>query len=90
MGDIGSGVIAATNRSGAGVRLRSLLLGVSDVPGSSLMGVTDDHLRTNVVTGRIGTGVLTLRILSVWISLTGSISSCASESDVSDPMSGAG
>ena len=57
MGDVGSGVNVATNRSGAGVRLRSLLLGVSDVPGSSLMGVTDDHLRTNLSTGRVGTGV---------------------------------
>ena len=90
MGDIGSGVVAATNRSGAVVRRGSLLLGVSEVPGSSLIGVTDDHLRTTLLTCRVETGVLTLSIRSVWVSLTGSISSCASESDVSDPMSGAG
>ena len=90
MGDIGSGVVAATNRSGAGVRRGSLPLGGPEVPGSFLDGVTEDQLRTNLAIGRVGTGVLTLRILSVWISLTGSLSSCASESDVSDPMSGAG
>jgi hypothetical protein len=81
---------------GAGVHRASLLLGGPEVPGSSLIGVTDDHLRTNVETcdGRVGAGVLCLRLLSVVVRsrmpLAGSSLSCDSASDVRDPKSGAG
>jgi hypothetical protein len=79
---------------GAGVHRASLLLGGPEVPGSSLIGVTDDHLRTNVGAGKVGAGVLCLRLLSVVgrprMPLAGSSLSCDSASDVRDPKSGAG